>query len=43
LCGLLQKKNYDLYLKHEVMLDEEKKQRTELADQFHKRMALVTE
>lgn len=43
LCGMLFKKNYDLYLKHEIMLDDERSKRSTLAEEFQKRMSLVTD
>ena len=43
LCSSIFEKNYDLYLQHERMLDEEKAKRNELAEDFQKRMASVTE
>ena len=33
-CSMLFDKNYQLYLKHETMLDEEKAKRASLADEF---------
>lgn len=38
---LLLKKNSDLYLKHELMLDEERQRRVELGATFQQRMALI--
>jgi hypothetical protein len=40
---MLFKKNYDLYLKHEIMLDDERSKRSTLAEEFQKRMSLVTD
>jgi hypothetical protein len=40
---MLFKKNYDLYLKHETMLDDERSKRSILAEEFQKRMTLVTD
>lgn len=40
---LLMTKNRDLYLKHEVMLDEEKQKRVDLGASFQQRMALIQE
>ena len=42
LCSSIFKKNHDLYLKHEEMLDEERQKRTDLAEDFQKRMQEVT-
>ena len=39
LCSSIFKKNHDLYLQHETMLDEERKLRSELAENFQSRMA----
>lgn len=43
LCASIFKKNHDLYLQHEIMLDEERRLRSELAEDFQKRMAEVTQ
>lgn len=43
MCKNILEKNYQLYLKHENMLDEERKKRKELADGFQGRMAEVTQ
>ena len=43
LCSSIFKKNHDLYLKHEEMLDEERQKRTDLAEDFQKRMQEVTQ
>ena len=43
LCNSILKKNHDLYLQHETMLDEERKQRADLAENFQSRMAQVTQ
>ena len=40
---MLFEKNYNLYLKHEVMLDEEKAKRSVLAEAFQGKMAEITE
>ena len=40
---MLFEKNYQLYLKHETMLDEEKQRRQSLADDFQGEMAKVQE
>jgi len=40
---LLLKKNGDLYLKHELMLDEERQKRLELGNQFQAKMAVIQE
>ncbi|CDW74702.1 UNKNOWN [Stylonychia lemnae] len=42
LCNGLLDKNYDLYMKHEQMLEDEKKQRQGLASQFQEQMSEVT-
>ena len=42
LCSSIQKNNYDLYLKHELMLEEERTARSELAEKFHERMNSVS-
>ena len=42
LCNSILDKNYQLYLKHERMLDDERVKRSELAADFQKRMAEVT-
>jgi len=38
---LLLKKNAELYLKHETMLDEERKLRMDLGSEFQKKMAAI--
>jgi hypothetical protein len=38
LCKDLIEKNYELYLKHEIMLEEERKQRQSLATSFGAQM-----
>ena len=38
---LLLKKNGDLYLKHEMMLDEEKNRRMELGNEFQEKMSVI--
>lgn len=43
MCKNILEKNYQLYLKHENMLDEERKKRKELADGFQGRMGEVTQ
>ena len=43
MCKNILEKNYQLYLKHENMLDEERRKRKELADGFQGRMAEVTQ
>ena len=40
---MLFEKNYQLYLKHETMLDEEKQRRQSLPDDFQGEMAKVQE
>ena len=35
---MLAQKNFDLYLKHEQMLDSEKQQRNEIAEEFQQSM-----
>lgn len=42
LCAAIFKKNHDLYLKHEEMLDEERAKRSELQEDFQTRMQEVT-
>ena len=42
-CQMLFDKNYNLYLKHEHMLDEEKAKRNILAEEFQGRMTDITE
>ena len=42
LCNSILDKNYQLYLKHEKMLDEERVKRQELAADFQKHMSEVT-
>ena len=37
----LQKQSTDLYLKHEIMLDDEKVKRADLAAEFQKKMAIL--
>lgn len=38
ICETFLKQNYDLYLKHETMLDEENQKRKDLAEQFQAKM-----
>lgn len=40
---LLLKKNADLYLKHELMLDEERQKRMDLGNEFQAKMAVIQE
>ena len=42
LCNAILDKNYQLYLKHENMSDDERVKRQELAADFQKRMSEVT-
>ena len=42
MCNSILDKNYQLYLKHERMLDDERVKRQELAADFQKRMVEVT-
>lgn len=42
LCMSLLDKNHDLYLKHEQMLEEERLERTRLAQNFQEQMAEVS-
>ena len=42
LCSAILKKNHDLYLLHEEMLDEERKKRADLSEDFQQRMKEVT-
>ena len=42
MCKAILEKNHQLYLKHELMLDEERAKRKELADGFQSRMGEVT-
>jgi hypothetical protein len=41
LCGALLDKNHSLFLQHELMLEEERKQRQRLAQEFGDRMKEV--
>ena len=43
LSGMLLKKNAELYLKHELMLDDERQQRMDLGTQFQQKMAVIQE
>ena len=43
MSDLLLKKNADLYLKHETMLDEEREARMTLGSEFQKKMAVIQE
>jgi polyhydroxyalkanoate synthesis regulator phasin len=43
LCKGLLEKNYELYLKHESMLEEEKDERQKLAQNFQDQMREVTQ
>ena len=38
ICDTFLNQNFDLYLQHEIMLDDEKKQREEIAKSFQDRM-----
>lgn len=42
LCAAIFKKNHDLYLQHEEMLDSERAKRSELQEDFQTRMQEVT-
>ena len=43
LCEGMLKANADLYLKHELMLEEEKVERGKLGEQFQERMVKINE
>lgn len=43
MSSLLLKKNTELYLKHEVMLDDERAQRQKISDTFQAQMATIQE
>lgn len=42
-CDQFLKQNYDLYLKHETMLDEENDKRHKLAENFQAKMSELSE
>lgn len=43
MCALYFKKNCELYYKHEMMLEKNKKERVDLANDFQKQMSEITE
>lgn len=43
ICDQFLNQNYDLYLQHETMLDEENQKRKDLADGFQDRMKGLSE
>lgn len=43
ICDQFLKQNYELYLKHETMLDEENEKRHKLAEEFQSKMSLLQE
>ena len=43
LCNAVLKKNHDLYLKHEMTMDEERAYRKQLADQCQNKMTAIND
>jgi hypothetical protein len=41
MCQMLLQKNTELYLKHELMLEEERKKRADLGVSFQQQMAVI--